>query len=173
LGRRALLGAAGGFACLSAEAAAQGRAERRLRLELVNTNESCDLVYWKNGTYLPEALRRLDWLCRDHRAEQATRMDPRLFDLLHALAQRMGSTEAYRVISAYRSPGTNAMRRRQTRGVAQGSLHMSGMAADVMLPGRDANGLAREAALLTGANGVGLYRRDGFVHIDCGPDRRW
>jgi len=21
--------------------------------------------------------------------------------------------------------------------------------------------------------GVGLYRRDGFVHLDCGPARRW
>jgi uncharacterized protein YcbK (DUF882 family) len=49
---------------------------------------------------------------------------------------------------------------------------MSGMAADCRLPGREALGIARAAAdMQTG--GVGLYRRDGFVHLDCGPARRW
>ena len=52
------------------------------------------------------------------------------------------------------------------------SLHMSGMAADVRLPGRDSFGLARLAAEMQ-IGGVGLYRRDGFVHLDCGPARRW
>jgi hypothetical protein len=28
-----------------------------------------------------------------------------------------------------------------------------------------------KAEIQTG--GVGLYRRDGFVHLDCGPARRW
>jgi uncharacterized protein YcbK (DUF882 family) len=49
---------------------------------------------------------------------------------------------------------------------------MSGMAADCRLPGRVGIGLARTAADLQ-LGGVGLYRRDGFVHLDCGPVRRW
>jgi uncharacterized protein YcbK (DUF882 family) len=49
---------------------------------------------------------------------------------------------------------------------------MSGMAADSRLLGRDSMGLARLAAELQ-VGGVGLYRRDGFVHLDCGPSRRW
>jgi uncharacterized protein YcbK (DUF882 family) len=49
---------------------------------------------------------------------------------------------------------------------------MSGMAADVRLPDRDSMGLARLAAEMQ-VGGVGLYRRDGFVHLDCGPARRW
>jgi uncharacterized protein YcbK (DUF882 family) len=49
---------------------------------------------------------------------------------------------------------------------------MSGMACDCRLPGRDAYGMARIAAEMQ-AGGVGLYRRDGFVHLDCGPNRRW
>ena len=48
---------------------------------------------------------------------------------------------------------------------------MSGMAADCRLPGRDSMGMARLAAEMQA--GVGLYRRDGFVHLDCGPARRW
>ena len=43
---------------------------------------------------------------------------------------------------------------------------------DVRLPGRNSLELARVAAdMQTG--GVGLYRRDGFIHLDCGPARRW
>jgi len=52
------------------------------------------------------------------------------------------------------------------------SLHMSGMAADVRLPGRNSLELARVAADMQ-LGGVGLYRRDGFIHLDCGPARRW
>jgi uncharacterized protein YcbK (DUF882 family) len=46
------------------------------------------------------------------------------------------------------------------------------MAADVRLPGRDSTAMARLAAEMQ-VGGVGLYRRDGFVHLDCGPARRW
>ena len=46
------------------------------------------------------------------------------------------------------------------------------MAADFRLPGSNAYGVARIAAEMQ-VGGVGLYRRDGFVHLDCGPPRRW
>ena len=76
------------------------------------------------------------------------------------------------MISGYRAPETNAMRAAENRRVSRVSLHMSGMAADVRLPGRDSRGMARLAAEMQ-IGGVGLYRRDGFVHLDCGPARRW
>ena len=99
-------------------------------------------------------------------------MDPRLFDLLHTVAQRLDSDEPFQVISGYRAPETNAANARRSRRVSRVSLHMSGMAADVRLPGRDSLGMARLAAEMQ-IGGVGLYRRDGFVHLDCGPARRW
>lgn len=99
-------------------------------------------------------------------------MDPRLFDVLHTMAARLDATGGFQVISGYRSPETNAARARQSRRVSSASLHMSGMAADVRLPGRDSMALARLAAEMQ-VGGVGLYRRDGFVHLDCGPARRW
>jgi hypothetical protein len=40
------------------------------------------------------------------------------------------------------------------------------------LPGRASLQLARVAAEMQ-LGGVGLYRRDGFIHLDCGPTRRW
>ena len=100
-------------------------------------------------------------------------MDPRLFDVLYTVARRMDATDApFEVISGYRAPETNAQRARESRRVSRVSLHMSGMAADVRLPGRDSFGVARLAAEIQ-TGGVGLYRRDGFVHLDCGPTRRW
>ena len=81
----------------------------------------------------------------------------------HGLAQHL--------IGVEQSPA-NAARALESRRVSRASLHMSGMAADVRLPGRDSFGLARLAAEMQ-IGGVGLYRRDGFVHLDCGPIRRW
>ena len=78
---------------LPASAQAVGFAERRIRLLNVNTHESFDGVYWRDGRYLPPAMGTLNRLLRDHRADEATRMDPELFDLLNAVAQRFGSDE--------------------------------------------------------------------------------
>lgn len=99
-------------------------------------------------------------------------MDPKLLDLLHALARRLDTTAPVRVISAYRTPATNAAKRVRSRAVAKRSLHMEGEAIDVAFEGRSPVGVANIAAAM-GAGGVGLYRRDGFVHVDIGQPRRW
>ncbi|MCX8133708.1 MAG: DUF882 domain-containing protein [Roseococcus sp.] len=174
--RRAFLAGATGLATtlLAAPAVAQALAgsTRRIAIRRVQTGDSFDGIYWRDGRYEREALRRLDAIMRDPGVDEATPMDPRLFDVLAAVRERLGSEEAWLVISGYRTPETNASRARQSRRVSRASLHMSGMAADCRLPGREALGIARAAAdMQTG--GVGLYRRDGFVHLDCGPARRW
>lgn len=172
-GRRALLGAALAALPLSdALAQARGGGARRLAIRRVQTGESFSGVYWRDGRYDREALRRLDWVMRDPGMQEATPMDPRLFDVLHAVQTRLGSSDTWEVISGYRAPETNAARARESRRVSRVSLHMSGMAADCRLPDRDSLGLARTAADME-TGGVGLYRRDGFVHLDCGPVRRW
>jgi uncharacterized protein YcbK (DUF882 family) len=168
---RAGLGGLAAFALAPATAAAQGAA-RTLRIRRVQTGESFEGVYWRDGRYDRDALRRLDVILRDPSMDETTPMDPRLFDVLHTIARHLDSDEHYEVISGYRAPETNAARARQSRRVSRVSLHMSGMAADVRLPGRQAIGIARAAADLQ-IGGVGLYRRDGFVHLDCGPARRW
>jgi uncharacterized protein YcbK (DUF882 family) len=178
-GRREVLRAAVGLGCaasglvgLPAAALAQFGGARSLRIRRMQTGDSFDGVYWRDGRYDRAALRRLDVLFRDPGMDEATPMDPRLFDVLFAVARRLGSDDSFEVISGYRAPETNAARARESRRVSRASLHMSGMAADVRLPGVNAYGIARTAAdMQTG--GVGLYRRDGFVHLDCGPARRW
>lgn len=172
---RGALGLAGGLACLAAPAAfaqAGGGGARSLSIQRVQTGEGFSGVYWRDGRFERDALRQLDWLFRDPSLEEATPMDPRLFDVLHTIAGRLDATEAFQVISGYRAPETNAARAQTSRRVSRVSLHMSGMAADVRLPGRDSMGMARLAAEMQ-VGGVGLYRQDGFVHLDCGPARRW
>ena len=179
--RRGVLGAGLGFGCFAAIGSggtaalaqvASGGAPRRLSIQRVQTGETFDDVYWRDGQYDREALRRLDWVFRDPSLDEATPMDPRLFDVLHTMARLLDATEAFQVVSGYRAPETNAARARASRRVSRVSLHMSGMAADVRLQGRDSTAMARLAAEMQ-VGGVGLYRRDGFVHLDCGPARRW
>jgi uncharacterized protein YcbK (DUF882 family) len=177
LGRRALFGAALGlgFAALPEEAVAQrlgNTGTRAISIRRAQTGESFQGVYWRDGRYDREALQRLDLVLRDPGMDEATPMDPRLFDVLVTVQRALDSNDTWEVISGYRAPETNAARARQSRRVSRASLHMSGMACDSRLPGRNALGIARVAAdMQTG--GVGLYRRDGFVHLDCGPARRW
>jgi uncharacterized protein YcbK (DUF882 family) len=174
--RRAFLAGGAGLATtfLAAPAIAQSLTGgvRRIGIRRVQTGDAFEGVYWRDGRYERDALRRLDAIMRDPGMDEATPMDPRLFDVLATVQRRLGSDDTWLVISGYRTPETNANRARQSRRVSRASLHMSGMAADCRLPGRDALGIARVAAdMQTG--GVGLYRRDGFVHLDCGPARRW
>lgn len=146
--------------------------ERSLAFHHLHTGENLRVVYWAQGRYLPEALASIDHVLRDHRSGETRRIDLRLLDLLHTLAARVESREAYHVICGYRSPETNAMLAARGSGVARGSLHLEGMAADVFLPDRALAGL-RRAALSLRAGGVGYYPQSGFVHVDVGRVRFW
>ncbi|MFT8246739.1 YcbK family protein [Roseomonas sp. BN140053] len=164
-----------GLACTglaAAPALAVSGPPRRISVKRAYTEDAFSGVYWEDGRYRREALQSLDWVFRDLSAEEVTPMDPRLFDVLHEVSQRLDTTEAFQVISGYRAPERNGAMAARSRRVSTVSLHMSGMAADSRLPGRDSYGMARLAAEM-GLGGVGLYRRDGFVHLDCGQPRRW
>jgi len=177
-GRREVIRAGIGFGAglLACAAAGPARAQpplgpiRSLRVQRAMTEDSFDGVYFREGRYDREALHKLDWVFRDLSAAEVTPMDPRLFDVLHAVAEGLNNQEFYQISSGYRTPERNGALR--TSRVSEVSLHMSGMAADFRLPGSNAYGVARLAAEMQ-VGGVGLYRRDGFVHLDCGPPRRW
>ncbi len=161
-----------GAAAASPVLGMEGGAPRSLTVRRHFTGDSFSGVYWRDGHYDREALRQLDFVFRDLSAEETTPMDPRLFDVLYAVARAVDTDEGYEVISGYRSPEANAALAQRSRRVSEVSLHMSGMATDCRIPGRQTIGVARIAADLQ-LGGVGLYRRDGFVHLDCGPVRRW
>jgi uncharacterized protein YcbK (DUF882 family) len=148
------------------------RGERRFHLINGHIDESLDLVYYRDGQYLPDAMHRIAVVMRDHMANKIHPIDPHLIDLLGDLHGAIGSSEPWVLISGYRSPQTNAYLRRHSGGVAAHSLHMRGLAADVMLEDESIENL-HNCALEMARGGVGYYPRSSFVHVDTGAVREW
>lgn len=137
-----------------------------------HTGESFNGVYRVGDKYLPEAFERINYVMRDARANEVFPIDPRSIDIIAAVHRALGTTESYTVISAYRSPHTNAMLREKGGGVAKRSLHMSGQAVDVRLNSVKASHI-RDIGQKLAAGGVGYYGRSNFVHLDSGSFRTW
>ncbi len=123
-------------------------------------------------------LEKLNWFLRDWRTDEPTKMDPRLFDALweayRSAGRNTGPDDPIVVVSAYRSPETNAMLRRRSRAVAEHSQHMLGKAMDSTMPSLSMEKL-REIAMRMQRGGVGYYPNANtpFVHIDVGGVRHW
>jgi uncharacterized protein YcbK (DUF882 family) len=160
------------WAALPGIAAARAADARRLHFVNMHTGESLETSYFERGSYQPAELGRMDWLLRDHRSGDVMPIDRRLFDLLHELAMTAGREPRYQVISAYRSPATNAMLAATTDGVSARSLHMEGRAIDVRLVGLPTATFC-DLALARRAGGVGYYPKSDFVHLDLGRVRSW
>jgi uncharacterized protein YcbK (DUF882 family) len=154
-----------------AEAARRLIQPRTLALHNLHTGETLDSAYWVDGRYLPDGMRRFEWLLRDHRTDEVHPIDPGLLDLLAELRGRLHAPR-FEVISGYRSPATNAMLASLSDGVAQNSFHLQGKAIDIRVPGRPLRQLKAAATALRGG-GVGYYPHSDFVHIDTGPLRHW
>lgn len=153
-------------------AAAPAAAGREINLLNQHTGEKFSGEYWYNGKYLPDAFGEIKNLMRDHRSNEKFPIDPRLMDILYVLNHRIGNKTPFNVISGYRCPTTNAMLRRTTEGVARNSLHMTGQAVDLRLPGTRLD-TVRNMAQEMKSGGVGYYPDSDFVHIDTGRVRTW
>ncbi|MBB3062099.1 DUF882 domain-containing protein [Microbulbifer rhizosphaerae] len=151
---------------------ARAGSSRTLKMRNLHTGERLSTAYWANGSYNNSGLKQFNRLLRDHRANEVTRMDPKLFDIVYKLKQKLNFNGEVEIISGYRSAKTNAKLRAAGRGVARRSYHTRGMALDIRMPGISTSRL-RRAALDLKAGGVGYYPKSGFVHVDTGPVRRW
>ena len=147
---------------------------RTLSFHHVHTGEDIAITFKRNGRYDEAALKKLDWFMRDWRKEQETHMDPHLFDLLWETYREVGGKDPIQVICGYRSPGTNAMLRARSSGVAQFSQHVNGNAIDFYIPGVPLATVRAEGLRLQ-RGGVGFYPTSGspFVHMDTGTIRHW
>jgi len=174
LSRRSVLctGAVWGSVAAVTPVAAISFAPRSVSLYNTNTGEWVRAVYWADGHYIREAVRDINWVLRDHHSNEAQPMNAGIFDLLEGLRARLDSSDPFLVVSAYRSPVTNARMRAYRSGVARNSFHIQGMAIDLRCEGRSLSQV-RQAAMSLRAGGVGYYPNSGFVHVDCGPVRHW
>jgi uncharacterized protein YcbK (DUF882 family) len=155
------------------DAIAQG-GTRSLTIYHAHTREQETITYKKYGSFDAEGLKQMNWILRDWRHDEPTRMDPILFDILWETYRASGSSAPIHVVSAYRSPGTNAMLARRSRGVAKNSQHMSGKAMDFNLPDVSM-AKVRDIGLRLQNGGVGYYPRanNPWVHLDTGGVRHW
>ncbi|MEX0368496.1 MAG: YcbK family protein [Ruegeria sp.] len=179
LTRRALLGAFAATAIVAAPTYSNaagflrgGGDIRRIRMYSGRTGERLDMIYWVDGKYIKDAVKEVNHFMRDWRTDQVKSIDLRTIDIMAAAHNLLDVNEPYMLLSGYRSPGTNAMLRSRSRGVAKNSLHMKGQAADLRLASRSVSQVAR-AAQSCRAGGVGRYSRSNFVHMDCGVIRTW
>jgi uncharacterized protein YcbK (DUF882 family) len=154
-------------------AAAEGDT-RTLSFHHLHTGETITVTYKRDGHYDQAALKKLDWFMRDWRRHEETHMDPHLFDLLWQVNREVGGQKPIEVICGYRAPGTNAMLRARSTGVAQNSQHINGQAIDFEIPGVPLEKI-REVGLRLQRGGVGFYPTSGspFVHMDTGTIRHW
>jgi uncharacterized protein YcbK (DUF882 family) len=155
-----------------AKAAQPGPAERTLRLYNTHTGESLRSVFWAEGQFIPDALKDINKLLRDHRNNEIAEMDPKLIVLLNDVSDKFGDSQVLHIISGYRSPESNAKLHANSSGVAKHSMHMEGKAIDIRMPGKDLAQL-HKAAMSMKAGGVGYYPDSQFVHMDTGRVRYW
>ena len=150
-----------------------GPRERSLSLLNTHTGERLKkVVYWEQGSYIPDALDHLNYVLRDHRTNEVCSIDPITLDLMAAISRKVDAKRPLEIISGYRSFKTNEELRRTSRGVARNSYHMQGKAVDLRLPGVPLRHV-RKAALELQMGGVGYYPKSNFVHIDSGRVRTW
>jgi uncharacterized protein YcbK (DUF882 family) len=173
----ALLSLGGIFAIASVNATQDAIANggtRSLTIYHAHTKEQETVTFKSFGSYNSAGLQKLNWMLRDWRQDEPTRMDPQLFDILWEVYRASGSSSPIHVVSAYRSPGTNAMLARRSRGVAKNSQHMSGRAMDFNLPDVSMS-TVRDIGLRLQNGGVGYYPRanNPWVHLDTGGVRHW
>ena len=137
-----------------------------------HTGEQLEVVYFEDGDYLPDGLQKVNEFLGDWRNGKLREMDPALLDILWRIQLAGQHDGTWEVISAYRSPETNAMLRGRSKAVAKKSQHLEGRAIDVRLRGMDTKRLYAIALDLQ-LGGVGYYEKSDFVHVDTGRVRRW
>lgn len=147
---------------------------RTLTFHHTHSDENLTVTFKRNGRYDEAALQQINHFLRDWRSQDQTTMDRRLFDILWEVYRDVDGKQPIQIISAYRSPATNAMLRRRSSGVARASQHMLGHAMDFYIPGVPLEQI-RFAGLRLQRGGVGFYPTSGspFVHLDTGSIRHW
>lgn len=143
---------------------------RRLSLRHANTGETFSGLYRDGIGPLPDAMIDLSWFLRDHHENIRGPLFVETLDFLSDVMDEAGDARAT-VLSAYRTPKTNAALSAHYFGVAEKSQHLAGRAIDVTLESRleKTAGLARTMS----RGGVGWYPKSHFIHLDSGPVRNW
>jgi len=142
----------------------------RLNLANPHTGETFSGIYRDDNGPIPRVMDELSVFLRDFHSGEKIAIDVGVLDFLSSVMQAVGQTQAM-ILSAYRTPQTNAMLAKTHFGVAENSQHLYGRALDVHFGDNLAEAMKTARAMQRG--GVGWYPHSGFMHIDTGPVRNW
>jgi uncharacterized protein YcbK (DUF882 family) len=141
-------------------------------LWLVRGGDEVRVTYWAPETgYDGDAYKQVCRIMRDVQADKTFAMSLRLLDVLCGLQNWLKYNKIEQPIqinSGYRTFKTNS----RLEGSALNSRHLSGQAADIVVPGVPLLRLAGMASAF-GQGGIGMYLNKGFVHVDTGDERLW
>ena len=142
----------------------------RLNLANPHTGETFSGIYRDDNGPIPWVMDELSVFLRDFRSGEKIAIDVGVIDFLMGVMQAVGQTQAT-ILSAYRTPETNALLARTHFGVAENSQHLYGRALDVHFGDKLADAMKAARGMQRG--GVGWYPHSSFMHIDTGPVRNW
>ncbi|EPX86022.1 YcbK family protein [Salipiger mucosus] len=148
--------------------------DSHLDIKNAHTGEQVALRFMADGREKRRALRRLDWIFRDWRDEEAPEIDRRIYWALATLSNAVkqeGHAGQITLLSGYRTPETTHLLQSRGSGASSTSYHMKRRAADIRFEGIPPEEVARLAEWLE-VGGVGRYG-SRFTHIDSGPVRTW
>src|SRR5262245_44822369 len=144
-----------------------------LTLHNVWTNETLPVVLAPapKGGVVPQPTAPFNQIARDHFTNQATTMDPRLFQTVVRAAEKFHARYV-EIVSGFRAPKYQLMLRKKGHEVARDSQHPRGTALDFRVAGVTTKELLKFVRSLH-MGGVGYYPDSKFVHADVGPVRFW
>ncbi len=145
-----------------------------LKIRNAHTDERVSLRFMKDGRENRRAIRKLDWVFRDWRQDEAPDIDRRIYWGLAALstfARQNGHSGEITLLSGFRTPHTTRLLQRQSIGAVTKSYHTRRRAADIRFDGIPPQKVADMAEWIQ-VGGVGRYGAS-FTHIDTGPIRTW
>src|SRR5205814_2128577 len=142
----------------------------RLNLANPRTGESFSGIYRDDNGPIPRVMGELSVFLRDFHSGEKIAIEVGVLDFLSSVMQAVGQSQAM-ILSAYRTPQTNAILAKTHFGVAENSQHLYGRALDVHFGDKLADAMKAARAMQRG--GVGWYPHSSFMHIDTGPVRNW
>jgi uncharacterized protein YcbK (DUF882 family) len=148
--------------------------ERYISLLHPKSGEKISLTYYKNGKYDKAAMKAINRLFRDRRADEIGDIDPELIDFMVDIRSRLylPPTVVFEILSGYRSAETNAKLAQTNNKVASESLHIHGWAVDFRIASVNGSAIA-EIAKTMQRGGVSFYPDSNHVHVDLGNIRTW
>ena len=145
-----------------------------LAIRNAHTDEHVSVRFMRGDRENRRAIRKLDWVFRDWRQDEAPNMDHRIYwslATISAIARQHGHSGEITLLSGFRTPSTTRHLQSKGIGAATKSYHMRRRAADIRLEGIPPEQVANVAEWLQ-IGGVGRYG-SSFTHIDTGPIRTW